>query len=43
MGEQGVQDAEEWVYERAREVGERAGYELAEGFKAFDLREEDVD
>jgi LmbE family N-acetylglucosaminyl deacetylase len=40
---QGVEDAEEWVHERAREVGERGGYELAEGFKAFDLREEDVD
>ena len=40
---QGVQDAEEWVRERARELGERAGYELAEGFKAFDLRDEDVE
>ena len=28
---QGVQDAEEWVRERAREVGGQAGYELAEG------------
>ena len=34
-------DVEEWVRKRARDVGERAGYEYAEGFKAFDLRDED--
>lgn len=29
-----------WVRERARELGERAGYEYAEAFRAFALREE---
>lgn len=38
---QGAGEAEDWVRERAREVGEAAGLELAEGFKAFVLRDED--
>jgi LmbE family N-acetylglucosaminyl deacetylase len=38
---QGTDGAEEWVRERAREVGRRGGFELAEGFKAFVLRDED--
>lgn len=40
---QGTGDAADWVRERAREVGEAGGFEYAEGFKAFDLREEDVE
>lgn len=40
---QGTADAADWVRERAREVGEAGGFEYAEGFKAFDLREEDVE
>jgi LmbE family N-acetylglucosaminyl deacetylase len=39
---QGVEDAEEWVRERARKLGELGGMASAEGFKAFDLRDEDV-
>jgi hypothetical protein len=31
------------VRERAREMGEDGGFEYAEGFKTFDLRDEDVD
>jgi LmbE family N-acetylglucosaminyl deacetylase len=38
---QGAGDSEKWVRERAREVGEAAGIEYAEGFKAFVLRDED--
>ncbi len=30
-------EVEEWVAKRARELGERAGYEMAEGFKSFRL------
>ena len=30
-----------WVRERARELGERAGYEYAEGFRTFALRDEE--
>jgi len=37
---QGGADAEAWVRERARLVGEQAGLEYAEGFKAFSLTEE---
>jgi len=37
---QGGADAEAWVRERARQVGEQAGLEYAEGFKAFSLTEE---
>ncbi|MCI0633371.1 MAG: PIG-L family deacetylase [Actinobacteria bacterium] len=40
---QGVEDAEGWVRERAAELGALGGMELAEGFKAFDLRDEDDD
>jgi LmbE family N-acetylglucosaminyl deacetylase len=40
---QGLGDAMPWVRERARELGEDGGFEYAEGFKAFDLRDEDVD
>jgi LmbE family N-acetylglucosaminyl deacetylase len=36
-------DVEERVTERAREVGERAGYEFAEGFKAFRFVDDDED
>lgn len=39
---QGTDDAEEWVRERARELGELGGMGSAEGFKAFDLRDEDM-
>jgi len=38
---QGTGEAEVWVRERAREVGEVAGFGYAEGFKAFVLRDED--
>jgi hypothetical protein len=37
---QGVEDAEGWVRERARELGERGGMEYAEAFKAFDFTED---
>lgn len=37
---QGTADAEEWVRERARKTGEKAGMEHAEGFKAFSLVED---
>lgn len=37
---QGVDDAEEWVRTRARELGERAGMEYAEGFHAFSFTED---
>jgi LmbE family N-acetylglucosaminyl deacetylase len=30
-----------WVRERARELGERAGHEYAEGFRTFELRDEE--
>jgi len=40
---QGTADAADWVRERARELGEEGGFEYAEGFKTFDLRDEDVD
>jgi LmbE family N-acetylglucosaminyl deacetylase len=30
-----------WVRERARELGEAAGYAYAEGFRTFDLRDDD--
>jgi LmbE family N-acetylglucosaminyl deacetylase len=40
---QGVGDSMDWVRERARQEGEKGGFEYAEGFKTFDLREEDVD
>ena len=39
----GTEDAADWVRERARELGEEGGFEYAEGFKTFDLRDEDVD
>src|SRR4029453_13245091 len=32
-----------WARERARELGEEGGFEYAEGFKTFDLRDEDPD
>ena len=38
---QGTEGAEDWVRERAREVGKAGGLELAEAFKAFSLRDED--
>jgi LmbE family N-acetylglucosaminyl deacetylase len=38
---QGVEDAEPRVRERARELGEQAGYEYAEGFKAFRFVDDD--
>jgi len=38
---QGAADSEDWVRERARQVGEADGLELAEGFKTFMLRDED--
>jgi LmbE family N-acetylglucosaminyl deacetylase len=34
---QGVDDADDWVRERAAELGKLAGCEYAEGFLAFDL------
>ena len=40
---QGVGESMDWVRERARQEGEKGGFEYAEGFKTFDLREEDVD
>ena len=40
---QGVADSMDWVRERAKQEGEKAGVEYAEGFKTFDLRDEDVD
>ena len=40
---QGVEGSAEWVRDRAREVGAMAGLEFAEGFRAFALRDEDVD
>jgi LmbE family N-acetylglucosaminyl deacetylase len=42
-GSQGTADAAEWVRVRARELGKEGGFEYAEGFKTFDLRDEDVD
>jgi LmbE family N-acetylglucosaminyl deacetylase len=38
---QGAGDSEEWVRERAREMGEAGGLPYAEGFKAFALRDEE--
>ena len=38
---QGTGDAEPWVRERARELGESAGYEYAEAFKAFRFVDDD--
>lgn len=38
---QGVEGAEGWVRERARELGEAGGVPLAEAFKTFVLRDED--
>jgi LmbE family N-acetylglucosaminyl deacetylase len=38
---QGAGDSEEWVRERARQVGEAGGLEYAEGFKTFALRDEE--
>ena len=40
---QGTGEADDWVRERARELGQAGGYEYAEGFKTFDLRDEDVE
>ena len=40
---QGLGDALDWVRERAQELGEQGGFEYAEAFKTFDLRDEDVD
>jgi LmbE family N-acetylglucosaminyl deacetylase len=40
---QGTGDALDWVRERARELGDEGGFEYAEGFKTFDLRDEDPD
>lgn len=37
---QGGAEVEDWVRERARQIGERAGMEYAEGFKTFSLTEE---
>jgi LmbE family N-acetylglucosaminyl deacetylase len=37
---QGVEDAETWVRERAREFGEQAGVEYAEAFRAFSFTED---
>lgn len=38
---QGTEGAEDWVRERAHELGERGGVPLAEAFKTFVLRDED--
>jgi LmbE family N-acetylglucosaminyl deacetylase len=38
---QHLDDVEKWVRERARELGEKAGVEYAEGFRAFALEDED--
>ena len=38
---QGADGSEDWVRERARQVGQAGGLEYAEGFKAFVLRDED--
>jgi LmbE family N-acetylglucosaminyl deacetylase len=38
-----VPDIQERVTERAREIGERAGCEFAEGFKAFRFRDDEDD
>jgi LmbE family N-acetylglucosaminyl deacetylase len=38
---QGAGDSEDWVRERARQMGRAGGLELAEGFKTFVLRDED--
>jgi LmbE family N-acetylglucosaminyl deacetylase len=40
---QGVADSMDWVRERAKQEGEKGGFDYAEGFKTFDLRDEDVD
>ena len=37
---QDVDDAEEWVRERARELGDRGGMEYAEAFRTFSFTEE---
>ena len=37
---QGTGEAEEWVRERARELGEQSGTEYAEGFRAFSFTED---
>jgi LmbE family N-acetylglucosaminyl deacetylase len=37
---QGTGDAEDWVRERAHELGEKAGTEYAEGFHAFSFTED---
>ena len=37
---QGTGDAEEWVRERVRELGDRSGTEYAEGFRAFAFTED---
>jgi LmbE family N-acetylglucosaminyl deacetylase len=37
---QGVEDAETWVRERAREFGQQAGVEYAEAFRAFSFTED---
>jgi LmbE family N-acetylglucosaminyl deacetylase len=38
---QEAEAASPWVRERARELGELAGFEYAEGFKAFSLRDDE--
>ena len=38
---QEAEAASPWVRERARELGELAGFEYAEGFKAFKLRDDE--
>ena len=37
---QGAGEVEDWVRERARQIGEKAGMEYAEAFKAFSFTEE---
>ncbi len=37
---QGIEDAEEWVRERARELGKQGGTEYAEAFRAFAFMED---
>jgi LmbE family N-acetylglucosaminyl deacetylase len=37
---QGVDDAEPWVRERAKELGSRAGMDYAEAFRAFSFMED---